>query len=410
MLAHVLCADGDGTIDNREFIILTVVRIGAAPPQLITQINERFRMLDRKREGRISYDDLVYGRKKPALSRQNSLHKVLSRTLSSSSLRIGNMLAALSRSSSDAGSSNALNTSCSDERLSLTGQWSGQISRGVSAISLHSMHSIGSTSSRADAPHRTSSPSPLMKGLGRVVPVDMTNYDVNTEMGREERGHSERLRSTSNVETFEQGGGDGEGSRNDSSSNNSSTPEMDQTAAAVFRTRPVGAAYRSVRGLASDTENSKQDVCAPSPSPRAARTDMEVLEAGVALQDVEDETYQNGPSGGDSSSSDDDIFDYALPREQITEPVPGAATRRSNRGNRCSTSSQLRNYGPMDRAPEKRRDGRRHRASVLASEKLKAADTILTLKSKQDLTAAQRVASHARILITDPFFQSFLAW
>ena len=53
--------DGDGTLDCREFIILTAVRIGAAPPALISQINERFAMLDRKHEGSIKYEDIVYG-------------------------------------------------------------------------------------------------------------------------------------------------------------------------------------------------------------------------------------------------------------------------------------------------------------------------------------------------------------
>lgn len=51
-------------MDNREFIILTVVRIGAAPPALIGQINERFTQLDRKRTGHIRYEDIVYGLKK----------------------------------------------------------------------------------------------------------------------------------------------------------------------------------------------------------------------------------------------------------------------------------------------------------------------------------------------------------
>jgi hypothetical protein len=56
--------DGDGTLDNREFIILTVVRIGAAPPSLISQINIRFEELDRRREGKIKYEDIVYGLRK----------------------------------------------------------------------------------------------------------------------------------------------------------------------------------------------------------------------------------------------------------------------------------------------------------------------------------------------------------
>jgi len=40
--------NGDGIFDSNEFIILAVVRIGAASPELISQINERFRQLDRK--------------------------------------------------------------------------------------------------------------------------------------------------------------------------------------------------------------------------------------------------------------------------------------------------------------------------------------------------------------------------
>ena len=56
--------DGDGTVDSKEFIILTVVRIGAAPPTLINTIHARFDMLDRQHTGRIKYDDIIFGRKK----------------------------------------------------------------------------------------------------------------------------------------------------------------------------------------------------------------------------------------------------------------------------------------------------------------------------------------------------------
>jgi len=58
--------DGDGSVDNREFIILTVVRIGAAPPDLIVQINQRFQELDRKRQNKLLYDDLIYKRRRKA--------------------------------------------------------------------------------------------------------------------------------------------------------------------------------------------------------------------------------------------------------------------------------------------------------------------------------------------------------
>mmetsp|Transcript_36369 Transcript_36369/g.67738 ORF Transcript_36369/g.67738 Transcript_36369/m.67738 type:complete len:1027 (-) Transcript_36369:288-3368(-) len=63
--------DGDGTLDSKEFIILTVVRIGAAPPQLISQIHSRFAILDRQHKGKIDYDDLVLGRKRK-LKKQGS--------------------------------------------------------------------------------------------------------------------------------------------------------------------------------------------------------------------------------------------------------------------------------------------------------------------------------------------------
>ena len=56
--------DGDGTIDCKEFMILAVVRIGSISPELIRRINERFKQLDRKRQGKIAYDDLIVGRRK----------------------------------------------------------------------------------------------------------------------------------------------------------------------------------------------------------------------------------------------------------------------------------------------------------------------------------------------------------
>jgi hypothetical protein len=41
-----------------------VVRIGAAPPSLISQINMRFEELDRRRESKIKYEDIVFGLRK----------------------------------------------------------------------------------------------------------------------------------------------------------------------------------------------------------------------------------------------------------------------------------------------------------------------------------------------------------
>ena len=56
--------NGDGVVDNMEFIVLAVVRIGAASPELIRRINDRFQELDRKHMGKILYDDLIVGRRR----------------------------------------------------------------------------------------------------------------------------------------------------------------------------------------------------------------------------------------------------------------------------------------------------------------------------------------------------------
>eukprot|EP00602_Paraphysomonas_sp_CaronLab_P009130 CAMPEP_0185028594 /NCGR_PEP_ID=MMETSP1103-20130426/14400_1 /TAXON_ID=36769 /ORGANISM="Paraphysomonas bandaiensis, Strain Caron Lab Isolate" /LENGTH=778 /DNA_ID=CAMNT_0027563057 /DNA_START=538 /DNA_END=2874 /DNA_ORIENTATION=+ len=57
--------DGDGQVDCAEFIILMVVRIGKATPELIMRINERFKELNRKKNDprRIHYDDIIRGRR-----------------------------------------------------------------------------------------------------------------------------------------------------------------------------------------------------------------------------------------------------------------------------------------------------------------------------------------------------------
>jgi hypothetical protein len=60
--------DGDGVIDSKEFIILAVVRIGGVSPELIRRIHERFHELDRKHAGKILYDDLIVGRRKPPVT------------------------------------------------------------------------------------------------------------------------------------------------------------------------------------------------------------------------------------------------------------------------------------------------------------------------------------------------------
>ena len=58
------------SLSKENFIVLMLVRIGAAPTQLIQKLHERFRTLDRKKEGRIAYDDIVYGRKKHPTHKQ----------------------------------------------------------------------------------------------------------------------------------------------------------------------------------------------------------------------------------------------------------------------------------------------------------------------------------------------------
>lgn len=51
--------DDDGTLDAKEFAILTLVRIGALQPSLICMIHERFEEIDVNKTGKITYDDLM---------------------------------------------------------------------------------------------------------------------------------------------------------------------------------------------------------------------------------------------------------------------------------------------------------------------------------------------------------------
>lgn len=50
--------DGDGAINNKEYVILILVRIGAIAPDLIRIINARFQTLDIHSTGSITYQDL----------------------------------------------------------------------------------------------------------------------------------------------------------------------------------------------------------------------------------------------------------------------------------------------------------------------------------------------------------------
>jgi hypothetical protein len=73
---------GDNVIQKQDFIVLMVVRIGAAPPAVITKINERFKTLDRKKQGKISYDDIVFRGKDITYSRSETLRKIFARRTS----------------------------------------------------------------------------------------------------------------------------------------------------------------------------------------------------------------------------------------------------------------------------------------------------------------------------------------
>ena len=79
---------GDDSLTKEDFIVLMLVRIGAAPTQLVQKLHERFRTLDRKKEGRIAYDDIVYGRKKQP-TRKDIITKLFVRSFSTTSLMGG---------------------------------------------------------------------------------------------------------------------------------------------------------------------------------------------------------------------------------------------------------------------------------------------------------------------------------
>jgi hypothetical protein len=55
--------DGTGLLSLGEYIILMTVRMGALPPSVITLLNTKFKQLDVNDEGRISYVDIVHGRR-----------------------------------------------------------------------------------------------------------------------------------------------------------------------------------------------------------------------------------------------------------------------------------------------------------------------------------------------------------
>lgn len=73
---------GENVIQKQDFIVLMVVRIGAAHPDVIVKINERFKTLDRKKLGKISYDDIVFRGKDIMRSKSETIRKLLTRRVS----------------------------------------------------------------------------------------------------------------------------------------------------------------------------------------------------------------------------------------------------------------------------------------------------------------------------------------
>ncbi len=51
--------NGDGEVDQAEYIILCMVRIGAVTPPLVEEIITRFKLLDHSGDGTLSYAELM---------------------------------------------------------------------------------------------------------------------------------------------------------------------------------------------------------------------------------------------------------------------------------------------------------------------------------------------------------------
>lgn len=58
MMSRFGLENGDGNVDKSEYIILCMVRLGAANPALITSISERFKLLDHSGDGTLSYKEI----------------------------------------------------------------------------------------------------------------------------------------------------------------------------------------------------------------------------------------------------------------------------------------------------------------------------------------------------------------
>lgn len=58
MMTRFGLENGDGKVDKAEFIVLCMVRLGAADPSLISTISDRFVALDHSKDGTLSYKEI----------------------------------------------------------------------------------------------------------------------------------------------------------------------------------------------------------------------------------------------------------------------------------------------------------------------------------------------------------------
>lgn len=79
MLTEFGLADEDGEIDRCEFIVLCMVRIGAASPELIKLIEDYFDELDADKNGKLSIEEILKSRDRADAAVNMLLHKVTTR-------------------------------------------------------------------------------------------------------------------------------------------------------------------------------------------------------------------------------------------------------------------------------------------------------------------------------------------
>ena len=76
MLTEFGLADNDGEIDKGEFIVLAMVRTGAASPDLIKLIEQYFNELDDDKNGTLSLDEILRNREQANSAAKKMLEKV----------------------------------------------------------------------------------------------------------------------------------------------------------------------------------------------------------------------------------------------------------------------------------------------------------------------------------------------